>query len=370
MKVFVSSVMSGFEAYREAAFAAIESLDHQVLRAEDFPSSTSSSRIACMQGVREADLVVLILGERYGWSGTRSGLSPTHEEFREAKDRGKALPFIQTDVTREPQQDAFVAEVEDYDSGQHRGRTFDTPEQLRTEITRAISRYQLIAAATPVEASALLSKAERLVPRQDRRYVHSNGPLLHLAVVGGPNQTILRPSEIEDARTADGIVAGLTGGDGIFSYRLRTTTELVDGALVVQQENGAAFRIDEEGSLVLSTPIEETTGHMKPLIEENVRSALLKSLTLADRFLERFDETQRLTRVVPVAHVGSDSAFGWRTSSEQAASPGSITIPMRQTEPGPVHLNPPDRTRMALRSDRTRMADDMLTLLRRQHRGQ
>jgi len=368
MKVFVSSVMNGFDAYREAAFAAIESLDHQVVRAEDFPSSTSSSRIACMQGVREADLVVLILGERYGWSGTASGLSPTHEEFREAKDRGKALPFIQSGVAREPRQDAFVAEVEDYDSGLHRGRTFETPEQLRTEVTRAISRYQLIAAATPVEASALLAKAEQLIPRQDRRYVRSNGPLLHLAVVGGPNQSILRPSEIEDTKTADSIVAGLMG-DGIFSYRLRTTTGLVGGALVVQQENAAAFQIDEEGSLVISAPIEEATGHMKPLIEENVRAAILTSLMLADRFLDRFDETQRLTRVVPVAHIGSDGLFGWRTSSEQAASPGSITIPMRQAEPGPVHLNPPDRTRMALRSDRTRMADDLLALLRRQHRG-
>jgi hypothetical protein len=369
MKIFVSSVMNGFDTYREAAFAAIESLDHHVIRAEDFPSSTSSSRIACMQGVREADLVVLLLGERYGWSETETGLSPTHEEFREAKDRGKALPFIQTDVVREPQQNAFVAEVEDYDSGLHRGRTFATPEQLRTEVTRAIARHQLVAAATPVEASALLAKAELLIPRQDRRYVRSNGPLLHLAVVGGPNQSMLRPSEIEDPRTADDIVAGLTDGHGIFSYRLRTTTEFVDGALVVQQENGAAFRIDEEGSLVLSAPIEEATGHMKPLIEENVRAAILKSLTLADQFLDRFDETQRLTRVVIVAHIGSDSPFGWRTSSEQATSPGSITIPMRQTEPGPVHLNPPDRTRMALRSDRTRMADDILALLRRQHRG-
>lgn len=369
MKIFVSSVMNGFDAYRDAAFAAIESLDHEVIRAEDFPSSTSSSRIACMQGVREADLVVLVLGERYGWSGTASGLSPTHEEFREAMERGKALPFIQTGVTREPQQAAFVDEVENYDTGLHRGRTFETPEQLRTEVTRAIARHQLVAAATPVEASALLTKAEQLIPKDERHYVRSSGPLLHLAVVGGPNQSILRPSEIEDPKTADGIVADLSSGEGFFSYRLRTSTDLVGGALMIQQENGAALRIDEEGSLVLSVPIEEASGHMKPLIEENVRLAIQKALMLADRFLDRFDGTQRLTRVVPVVSVATNSPFGWRTSSEQAASPGSITMPMFQSAPGAVHLNPPDRTRMALRSDRARMSDDLLALLRRQHRA-
>lgn len=215
----------------------------------------------------------------------------------------------------------------------------------------------------------MLSKAEHLIPKEDRRYVRSSGPLLHLAVVGGPNQSILRPSEIEDPKTADGIVSELSGGDGFLSYRLRTSTELIGGALVIQQEDGAAFRIDGEGSLVISIPIEEASGHMKPLIEENVRAAIQKSLTLADRFLQRFDETQRLTRVLLLVGVGTGRQFGWKTVSEQAASPTSITMSMFQTEPGPVHLNPPDRTRMALRSDRTRMTDDLLALLRRQHRA-
>lgn len=368
MKIFVSSVMDGYESYREAAFTAIQSLDHEVLRAEDFPSSTSSSRVACMQGVREADLVVLILGERYGWSDTASGVSPTHEEFREVKDRGKALPFIQTGVSREPKQEEFVREVEDYDSGLHRGRTFETPDQLRNEITRAIARHQLVAAAAPVDASALLRKAEAMIPREDRRYVPSGGPLLHLAVAGGPSQSILRPSEIEDPRTADEIVSVLSGTDGFFTYRLRTSTELVDGALLVQQENGAALRVEEDGSLLLSVPIMQASGHIRPLIEENVGAAIRTALAFADRFLERFDATQRLTRVVPVARIGGASPFGWRTSAEQTARPDSMTVAMNRNEPDRVHLNPPDRTRMAIRSDRARMGEDLLALLRRQHR--
>ncbi len=367
MKIFVSSVMSDFEEYREAAFAAIRSLDHDIISAEDFPSSTSSSRVACMQGVREADLVVLILGARYGWDGTASGLSPTHEEFREAKENGKALPFIQTRVEREAEQQAFVSEVEDYDTGMHRGRTFRTPDELRTEITRAVNRHQLSAATTPVDVAALVDAAHNIVPEDRQGFVQMSGPLLHVAVVGGPTQTIIRPSEIERQALIDELVADLTSSSGYFSYRNRTEPRLEQGALVIEQDKGAAFRIDEAGSLLLSVPIEQAPGHIKPLIEENVAAAIGKALAFADRTLEKFDHTQKLTRIVIAVDIGASSVFGWRTAREQAASPNSMQVAMDQSNSGPVMLNPPDRTRMALRAERNSMTDDLLALLRRKH---
>lgn len=66
MRVFVSSVMNGFEAFREAAFEAIRLLGHEVISAENFSSTIASSNVACLDGVRRADLVLLILGESYG----------------------------------------------------------------------------------------------------------------------------------------------------------------------------------------------------------------------------------------------------------------------------------------------------------------
>lgn len=44
---FVSSVMNGFEDFRAAAFAAIRSLDHDVIRLEDFAASYMPSRVLC-----------------------------------------------------------------------------------------------------------------------------------------------------------------------------------------------------------------------------------------------------------------------------------------------------------------------------------
>jgi len=369
MKIFVSSVMNGFEEFREAAFAAIRSLDHDIVRAEDFPASTTSSRVACLQGVREADLVVLILGERYGWSDTHSGLSPTHEEFREALTEGKVIPFVQTGVAREQAQQAFVDEVENYDTGMHRGRNFATPDDLRTEITRALARYQLSAATAPVDVSTMVDVVRRLIPQEERGFVRMAGPLLHLAVAGGPTQTIIRPSEIENQALVDGVIADLSAASGYFSYRRRTEPRLESGALFIEQENGALFRLDEAGAMLLSVPIEQASGHIKPLIEENVSAAIEKALGFADRMLERFDRTQKLTRIVIAADIGTSGMFGWRTVSEQAASPDSIQVAMDRSASGPVMLNPPDRTRMALRIEHTRLTEDLLALLRRRYRN-
>ena len=62
MKVFVSSLITGYEPLRETARRAITTLRNEVIMAEDFPAQPNSSQVACLQGVRAADLVVLILG--------------------------------------------------------------------------------------------------------------------------------------------------------------------------------------------------------------------------------------------------------------------------------------------------------------------
>jgi|SRR5579862_4994433 len=66
MKVFISSLISGFQPFRSPTKAAIQTLRHQPLMAEDIGARPDSPQIACLQSARESDLVVLILGERYG----------------------------------------------------------------------------------------------------------------------------------------------------------------------------------------------------------------------------------------------------------------------------------------------------------------
>lgn len=84
---------------------------------------------------------------------------------------------------------------------------------------------------------------------------------------------------------------------------------------------------------------------------------------------EKFDRTQKLTRIVIAADIGTSGVFGWRTAREQTANPDSIEIGINRLASGPVMLNPPDRTRMALRAEHRRLTEDLLALLRRRYRS-
>ena len=74
-KVFISSVITGFEAQRAAARSAVESLRLQPIMAErDFGAKPYTSQEACLDGVRQCDIYLGIFGTRYGFV-TASGKS-------------------------------------------------------------------------------------------------------------------------------------------------------------------------------------------------------------------------------------------------------------------------------------------------------
>ena len=104
-KVFISSVMRGFEDERAAARRAVESVGLRAVMAETAPARPDASKHALLDLVDPADAVVLILGARYGYIAEH-GLSPTEDEFNHARQAGKPIfVFVQNGVLREPEQD-------------------------------------------------------------------------------------------------------------------------------------------------------------------------------------------------------------------------------------------------------------------------
>jgi len=86
-------LISGMEAERGAVKRAVERLGHAPIMAEDFGARSSSPQVACLGGVRESDLVILVLGSRYGVPQA-GGVSATHEEILEARNRKPILVFL------------------------------------------------------------------------------------------------------------------------------------------------------------------------------------------------------------------------------------------------------------------------------------
>lgn len=136
-RVFVSSVIDGFEEYRQAAARAIEASGGEpVLVNEQFPSVTTSSRNACLDAIESCDYFVLVVGERGGWR-TPSGRLVVEEEWEHAL--GRKLPvlvFLQNGI-QDADAKQLARRVSDYVDGFFRA-TFIDADQLADEIERAL----------------------------------------------------------------------------------------------------------------------------------------------------------------------------------------------------------------------------------------
>jgi hypothetical protein len=373
MKIFISSLIRGFEPFREAARSAVTTLRHEAVMAEDFGAQPNSPQIACLQGVRSADLVVLILGEHYGSVQGTSGVSPTHEEFQEARDTKPVLAFVQEGITRDAQQSKFVSDVQGWQQGYFRDG-FKTAEELKDLVTRAIHDYQLAHATAPLDIAALTQSAIELVPTPGRGNTIQS-PALHLAIAGGPIQSILRPAELEAPQLASDLhQRALFKEPRLFDSAKGMETDIEGSALYLEQEGGARIQLDEQGRILLRLPLEERDrrrhggfGSSFALIEETVVRQLSAGIAYADWALERIDPTQKLTHVSLAARIEASEHLGWRTQAEDDASPNSGTMGFGGGEQKPPVMV--DRPRAALRFDATRLAEDLMVPLRRQRKS-
>ena len=362
MKVFISSVVSGFEEFRDAAGNAVSSLGYEPIRAEDFGASTSSPQRACLAGVREADITILLLGARYG-AKQASGLSATHEEYREAREHRRVLAFVQQGVEREPDQAALIREARQWETG---NLTFDfvTKEDLQSAVTLALHREAISAASHYIDEDELLRHAKTAIPGVDATQME---PQLVLSLAMGPRQEILRPSALEDEMFAREIQQEvLFGQQALFAVEGGLTTNLRAGWLVLSQ-GGASIELDSAGDIVIRQSTTNRRDHFElpSLIEEDIQSQLVLALGFASALLDRIDSVHRLSHVVIMAALVGLSYEPWRTREEQARSPNSGTMGMGR-KCAVAWLTPGIRPRAEIAQRSHELAQDLMVLLRRQ----
>jgi hypothetical protein len=366
LKIFISSVIGGFEDFREAAAEAIGTLRHQVTRSEDFSATPDSPQIACLAGIRQADVVVVLLGARYG-PVQASGMSATHEEFAEARATKPTLVLIQGGITPEPEQASLIQEARDW-SGGGIAPAFRDPDDLKAKLIRGLHELELSRAAGTADPEEMLNRARALVPASNS----VNETSLVFAVASGPRQPVLRPTELEDRQLARDLMQDALFGDAALLDAADGTSTRIDGSFLVIEQARARIAIDAEGSIVIVRPTRRNRGWdggLTALIDEDVREDLERSLRFADRLLERIDPTRRLTQAAPVAGLLRAGYTAWRTRAEHAASPSSMSMNMDGRDDLIATLTPPARPRPALRHQVSELAQDLTAVLRRQATG-
>jgi Domain of unknown function (DUF4062) len=363
VRVFVSSVIAGFEPFRDAAIGAARLLRHDVIRAEDFPARAASPQQACLEGVRDADVVVLLLGERYG-QRQASGKSATEEEFEEAVRSKPILVFDQTGAERDPDMIEFVRRVRDWAGGSLTA-SFTTPAELRDCVVAALAEHAVREQAGRIDDDELIDRVRALLPRDQSQF----DAVLAVSVSSGPRQQVLRPAEIEEPSLCEDLKQlAMFGSNRILDSERGARCQLRDDVLVVANDV-ERFMLDQLGSVAIMRPARQTraspTG-LNPIIEEEVTEAISTALRFAHDVLERIDPSVRLSVAAPMVAL-QGSAVGWRTRAEQQASPQSMSVGLgsgRASEP--VTLVPATRPRRYLSMNSDELAQDFTVLLRRQ----
>ena len=363
MRVFVSSLISGMEPIRAAAREVVTTLRGEPIMAEDFGAQPHSPQVACLTGLRNSDVVVLILGEHYG-PVQPSGLSATHEEYRDAKGRKPVIAFVQGGICPDAQQSEFVAEVQAWEGGLFRG-SFSAVSDLRISLTRALHDYQLANAVGPLDPEELVTRALAILP-SDRRGYSSQGATLNFAVAGGPAQSIIRPIDLERASLADALhQRALFGDRRLFDLSLGVTREIDGDTLVISQDRQARVSLNEQGTILITVPIRRTGRMSVELIYESVLEQMTDAFEYAAWVLDHVDPTQRLTHVAIAVSLSGAEHMAWRTQRESEASPNQVSVGLGARDHSPISVH---RSRAALRLDALRTIEDLIVPLRRQWR--
>lgn len=186
MKVFVSSVVTGFEPFRAAAKRAIETVDASPVMCETFGARPYSSERACLTEIEASNAFVLVLGERFGFEQT-PGVSVTQQEFRHACERGiSVLVFVQN-VPMEPAQRSFKEEVEAYHGGFSR-ELFDSPDELKDKVVRTLLRLERSQNAMP--EAKFEARLAQVLPDSASQYQRSYEPVFSFAFLPQPGQDL------------------------------------------------------------------------------------------------------------------------------------------------------------------------------------
>jgi hypothetical protein len=304
------------------------------------------------------------VGERYG-QPQRSGFSPTHEEYLEARERVPVLVFVQNGVTREPAQNQFLDQVQAWESGHYRAG-FSTPDDVRDVVSKALYDLGLALERGAANEQEILGRARALLPNQVRQAT----PAICVVVAGGPPQTVIRPAQIGDEKLADQVLrAALLGPTPVFTTSEGSSHALENDALVLSQDN-ASILINGQGSIrIVQAARTQVRGWpsagVPSIIQEDVQERIERALRFAAGVLDQVDPVRRLSAVVPIAALLGAGFMPWRTRAEHAANPNSARMSLGGHDTVLAELAPASRTRAALSQDAGAIAEDLTALLGR-----
>lgn len=261
-RVFVSSVIVGFEEFRAAAREGITQAGGEpILVNEDFPALANSARSVCLDAVASSDFLVTIVGARGGWTAP-SGKLVVEEELEEAERRKiPVLLFEQEGVSRDEDAARFARRASHFVSGTFR-RTFRTPDELRQELMISLAPHLASSHRRPMSR-----------PRIDHfasPHRVSSTTMLRFVLTPERDEEVIDPVQLASAEFGRRVLElGHARGVELFVYEEPKTSKVEREALVIEQRASGGrhgegehvlFQLFEAGALVIDVNV---TGRRK-----------------------------------------------------------------------------------------------------------
>jgi hypothetical protein len=307
--------MEQFRDQREAARSAVESLGATAVMAEDFPAALTSPRNACMDGVDSADVCVVIVGARGGWTAP-SGKLVVEEEYEEALRRNLLISVYIEETPRDADAERLAKRLSDYVSGHFRA-TFQRPSDLREVMMR-----HLPAVLKPLRLP--MTDPKELADRLTKPYAVQYQTTARLVVAPERDEEVIDRVTIGSATFLDSVLAiGHTAGSKLFDYRASKENELKGDVLIIEESASGRRRHSEPSTRVEITPEAvvtvdrvvspgetddplDSTGTFF-LVRRDVELALATMFTFVGQLfdsIDRFQRHQRFTYGVSFAGIG------------------------------------------------------------------
>jgi SAM-dependent methyltransferase len=166
MKVFVSSTYEDLRLHRELVQSVIRDYELTFLGMESFGSAPYPPLQNCLDEVERSDVVICMLGARYGDKPNGNSLSYTHHELNRAKALGRPVlayllspevPVLPKHVDVDQRDRLALEQLKTLVLQEYQCSYFTTPESIARRVSIDISKNFLI----QTEKGRLLAEAAR-----------------------------------------------------------------------------------------------------------------------------------------------------------------------------------------------------------------
>lgn len=332
-RVFVSSVIEGFEEYREAARRGIVASGGEPVLIEDYSSLSVSPRNACLDGVDSSDIHITIIGNRGGYI-TPSGKLVVEEEYEEALRRKLHIfAFVQI-IERDKQADNLVNKLSDYVKGVFR-QTFNTPAELEKAIGKALIPVIKHESNPKVNLAMLNEKLQE-------PYKILTETSLRFVIVPERIDDFIDPVELESEELRNQLLQiGHSSNVKLFAYERPKETKIEVNSIIVlqshenrQQQFTDVVRLEltTEGLIIIDTNVSNCTARDRlqemlssmVIIEDEIICKLNRCFAFVRNLFEIRDQYKRYTRFLYNVAL---SGVGYRTLVTKPPQ-GSISYPL------------------------------------------